>query len=153
MKNLFFLVFVSSCAILPDAYHAVGKQDELKKLCDQENDAKACYLYGTYLRDKGDKENLRSAYYKKSCDMRDNDGCKLYRKYLAQAVTSTDIVLSCQAKDFQACYQGGFVAYERGEKDIALKLHTMACDINFESSACTNKVKIAEEISEETPKK
>lgn len=146
MITLFLSFLLSSCAILPDAYQAVGKNDDLKKLCDVKKDAKACYLYGTYLRDQGDKNGERVTYYKKSCDQRYVEGCQMYRKYLAQSTGTADITKACEAKDFQACYQGGFVAYDRGEKKEALNLHTKACDIMFESSACENKKRISQEL-------
>lgn len=135
--------------MMPDAYRIAGNEKKLKELCDREDDGQACLYYALKLRDKGGDQKEKVKYYKKSCDYKNVEGCNLYRSFL-DSLETIEIKKMCQNDDYQNCFQGGQVLYDREESEEALPLLEKACQIDFESYACKLRDEIKEDLSTES---
>lgn len=148
MRYLLLITLFTGCAVLPDAYKAVGNHKDLKKMCDEDSDGRACYFYGTHLKEKGGSIDERLKYYKKSCNFHNVQGCEAWRGHLSQ-LSAEEVTAMCESKDYQDCFQGGQAYYEKGDYEKALPLLEKACKLDFESYACELKTKAAVELNVE----
>lgn len=133
---------------MPGVYQIVGDNKKLKDLCDNKQDGAACYNYALYLKQKTQDPAQKVIYYKKSCDYHNTSGCNAYREYLG-SLPKTEVVNLCQNSEYQNCFQGGQVLYDKGELEEALPLLEKACKLDFESLACELRDEIHQELNQE----